>query len=168
VRLRALLAAALLASVALTRPAAAEPPGPAAAAGGPLRAGPGEKCPVCGMFVARHPDWIAVITFRDGGRAVFDGAKDLFKLWLEPRRWLPSRTREDVAALAVTDYYAVTPVDARAAFYVVGSDVLGPMGRELVPFARREDAEEFLRDHHGTRIVRFDEVTPALVRSLDE
>jgi nitrous oxide reductase accessory protein NosL len=155
---KVLLAAALLLAV------------PAAASAGvvaPVRPGPREKCPVCGMFVARHPDWIAAATFRDGTRAVFDGAKDLFKFWLEPQRFLPSRRREDVASLVVTDYYALAPVDARAAAFVVGSDVLGPMGRELVPFGRREDAEEFLRDHRGTRVVAFDEVTAALIRSLD-
>jgi nitrous oxide reductase accessory protein NosL len=58
-------------------------------------------------------------------------------------------------------------VDARAASYVSGSDVYGPMGRELVPFARREDAEEFRRDHHGTAILAFGDVTPDVVRALD-
>ena len=32
------------------------------------------------------------------------------------------------------------------------------MGRELIPFARRGDAEEFLRDHGGRRIVVLDEI----------
>ena len=58
----------------------------------------------------------------------------------------------------VTDYYSLEPIDGRAAFYVIGSDVFGPMGKELVPFARREDAEEFLRDHSGRRIIVFDEI----------
>jgi nitrous oxide reductase accessory protein NosL len=162
-----LLAAAVLLAAPPPAPAA---PDAAARAGAiaPVRPGPREKCPVCGMFVARHPEWIAAVTFRDGTRAVFDGAKDLLRFWLEPERWLPSRHREDVVAIVVTDYYALAPVDARTAVFVAGSDVLGPMGRELVPFGRREDAEEFLRDHHGTRILRFDEVSAALVRSLDE
>ena len=38
-----------------------------------------DKCPVCGMFVAKYPDFLAQIIFRDGTYAVFDGAKDLFK-----------------------------------------------------------------------------------------
>jgi nitrous oxide reductase accessory protein NosL len=41
------------------------------------------------------------------------------------------------------------------------------MGHELVPFGRREEAEEFKRDHRGRRLWRFDEVTPALLKSLD-
>ena len=119
------------------------------------------------MFVARYPEWIAGARFADGGGAVFDGAKDMFKFWFEPDRWLPARRREDVKALFVTDYYSLEQVDARAALFVLGSDVFGPMGRELVPFATREDAEEFQRDHRGVRILGFDEVTEQIVRALD-
>lgn len=133
---------------------------------GPVVPAPADKCPVCGMFVARYPDWVAGLRFADGSHAVFDGAKDLFRFWLEPARYLPGRTRADVVRMFVTDYYAVTPVDARAAWYVVGSDVTGPMGHELVPFASEAAAREFLRDHHGRRVLRFDEVTPELLKEL--
>jgi nitrous oxide reductase accessory protein NosL len=68
----------------------------------------------------------------------------------------------------VTEYYSVTRIDARAAWYVIGSDTLGPMGHELVPLATREDAEEFLRDHKGKRIIRFEDVTLELLRNLDQ
>jgi nitrous oxide reductase accessory protein NosL len=50
---------------------------------------------------------------------------------------------------------------------VIGSDVLGPMGHELIPLETREDAEEFLRDHRGVRILRRDEVTAELLERLD-
>jgi copper chaperone NosL len=131
------------------------------------RPGPREKCPVCGMFVAKYPDWQAVLRFGDGSRAVFDGAKDLFKFWFGPEQYLPSRRREHAVSLQVTDYYSLTLIDARTAFFVGGSDVYGPMGRELVPFAKREEAEEFRRDHHGTAILAFGEVTPEIVAALD-
>jgi nitrous oxide reductase accessory protein NosL len=140
---------------------------PAAPGADPPRPGPRDKCPVCGMFVAKYPDWVGYAELADGTRLVFDGAKDLFKFVLDPGKWLPSRTRRDVKAVTVTDYYALAPVEARSAVYVLGSDVYGPMGRELVPFARRADAEEFLKDHRGTRILTFDEITPDVVRALD-
>jgi copper chaperone NosL len=152
----ALLAAALL---------AASPP--ALAAEDAAAPGPKDKCPVCGMFVAKYPDWVAGLSLSDGTRLVFDGPKDLLKFWLDPARWLPARRREEIDSLFVTDYYGLQRVNARAALYVVGSDVLGPMGRELVPFARREEADEFARDHRGTRVLRFDEITAELVASLD-
>jgi nitrous oxide reductase accessory protein NosL len=67
----------------------------------------------------------------------------------------------------VTDYYALRRVDARGAWYVLGSDVFGPMGRELVPFAAEQDAREFLADHRGKRVLRFFEVTPAILKELE-
>jgi nitrous oxide reductase accessory protein NosL len=133
----------------------------------PVKPLPGEKCPVCGMFVVRYPDWVAGVRFAGGDRVLFDGAKDLFKFLLKYEDYGAVMRRTDVASVFVTDYYSLKPVEARAAFYVTGADVLGPMGHELVPFGRREDAEEFQRDHRGQRLHRFDEVTPALLKALD-
>lgn len=130
----------------------------AAPPAGFVKPGKGEKCPVCGMFAYKYPDWVAEIVFQDGSREVFDGAKDLFRYLFDMRRFGGSKSREAVAAVFVTDYYTLEPIDAKPAVFVIGSDVYGPMGKELIPFARREDAEEFLRDHGGTRIVAFDGV----------
>ena len=44
----------------------------------PVKPSPKDKCPVCGMFVAKYPDFVAQVIFQDGSYAVFDGAKDLF------------------------------------------------------------------------------------------
>jgi len=139
-----------------------------AAASAPLapKPGPEAKCPVCGMFVARYPDWVAGVVFRDGTAAYFDGAKDLFKFLLHPERHGNGRKAAEVATVFVTDYYAVTQVDAHQAFFVLGSDVYGPMGTELVPFERRADAEEFLKDHKGTAILRFQDVGDPTIRTL--
>mgnify|MGYP001068319350 CR=1 FL=1 len=38
------------------------------------------------------------------------------------------------------------------------SDVSGPMGREFIPLATREQAGEFLRDHRGSAILEFREL----------
>jgi len=132
-----------------------------------IKPGTSEKCPVCGMFVAKYPDWVAEVTFRDGGHAVFDGPKDLFKFLAGMKDYAPGRTAADIDGVFVHDYYAVKPIDGRAAFYVLGSDTTGPMGRELIPFAREADAREFLRDHHGKKVLRFGEVTPSVLKELD-
>jgi copper chaperone NosL len=129
--------------------------------------GPKDTCPVCGMFVALYPDWVATVLYKDGHAHHFDGPKDLFKYLLNMPKYAPGHTRTDIAAIGVTHYYSVTKIDAHTAWYVVGSDVLGPMGHELVPLATQAEADEFLRDHKGKRIVRFDEVTPALLENLD-
>jgi copper chaperone NosL len=133
----------------------------------PPRPSSTDRCPVCGMFVAKYPDFVCVAVLRNGARVYFDGAKDLFKYVFNPKKYDPRITAEDIAEIHVTDYYQMTLVDGRKAYYVIGSDVYGPMGKELIPFGGKPEAEEFLRDHQGRAIITFDAVSPALIRSLD-
>ena len=126
-----------------------------------------DKCPVCGMFVSGFPDFLAQIVFKDGFRAYFDGPKDMFKFYFEPGKYLPNRKQGDIASVHVTDYYSLETIDGFAAFFVVGSDVSGPMGAELVPVAAEREAQTFQKDHHGTSILRFKDVTLELVNRLD-
>jgi copper chaperone NosL len=126
-----------------------------------------DACPVCGMLVARYPAWIATVQYADGHTDHFDGAKDLFKYLFDLSRYAPDREAGEMVAIGVTEYYGLTRIDAHSAWYVVGSEVLGPMGHELVPLATAEDAHEFKADHQGARILRFDEVSPELLSGLD-
>jgi len=124
------------------------------------------KCPVCGMFVAKYPDWTGVIVFKDAARVYFDGPKDLAAFYLDPGKYAPARKRSDITAVYVKDYYSLAVIDGGRAFYVVGSDVFGPMGKELVPFALKADAEGFLHDHRGKRILSFRDINPQVLKSL--
>ena len=109
----------------------------------PLKPSAKDKCPVCGMFVYKYPDWVGEILFRDGSMAFFDGAKDLFKYYYNLKKYNPEKTIKDIAAIYVTEYYDMQIIDAKTAFFVIGSDIYGPMGRELVPFISKSDAEAF-------------------------
>jgi copper chaperone NosL len=135
--------------------------------GKPMTPPPDAKCPVCGMFVSKYPDWVGQVQFTDGKRVFFDGAKDLFKFYFGLKQYQPGKTTKDIKAIFVTEYYSVQPIEARVAFFVIGSDVLGPMGRELIPLASMKDAEEFKADHQGKRIVKFEEVDLKIIQSLD-
>jgi copper chaperone NosL len=126
-----------------------------------------DKCAVCGMFVAPYPNWLGVIVYKDGGRFFFDGPKDLFTYYLAPEKYGPAGKRADIAKIYVTEYYSVTAIDGRKAYYVIGSDVRGPMGKELVPFAKKTDADGFLKDHHGRKVLSFDEITRATLNNLE-
>lgn len=132
----------------------------------PLHPGAKDRCPVCGMFVAPYPEWIGQVRHGDGTTVFFDGCKDLFKYLLSVDRYAPEKGRKTVAAVFVTNYYDGETIAARTAFFVFGSNVMGPMGPELVPHRTLDAAGDFMRDHDGLGILRFDEVTGAVLREM--
>jgi copper chaperone NosL len=133
----------------------------------PIKPAPRDRCPVCGMFVAKYSDWMAEIIFKDGTYAVFDGTKDMFKYYLNLGKYNPSKKLSEIDSIYVTDYYGLAFIDGYKAVYVMGSDVYGPMGRELIPFEKEGDAREFMKDHKGKSLLKFGEVTPEVTKQLD-
>ena len=143
--------------VAVSFAAAPEEPNPS----------PKEKCPVCGMFVSMFPDWNARIEFKDATHATFDGAKCMFKYYLNMKKYNPEKNKEDMTVISVKDYYPKTSIEALQAFFVIWSDVYGPMGHEPIPFEKEADAKKFLKEHKGKKILRFKDINPNVIRSLD-
>jgi copper chaperone NosL len=134
---------------------------------GPSKPSAKDRCPVCGMFVAKYPDFAAQITFKDGSVVFFDGAKDMFKYYLDPAKYVPGRKMGDIGSIYVTDYYALRYFDGLKAYYVLGSDIYGPMGRELIPFEREKEAREFMRDHKGVALLMFRDISGSTIKGLD-
>ena len=124
-----------------------------------------ERCPVCGMFVAKYDNWITQVRHADGSILFFDGMKDLFVYYFAPRQH-GGTAPESISEIWAKDYYTLQWINAREAFFVVGSDVYGPMGHEFIPFASSRAAEAFLKDHHGKEILPFDAVTEDRVQSM--
>jgi nitrous oxide reductase accessory protein NosL len=122
------------------------------------------KCPVCGMFVAKYPKWAARIN-ADDKNYYFDGVKDMMKFYIFDVDFPFDRSK--INHIEVTDFYTLKAIDAKEAFYVVGSDVYGPMGNELIPFMSEDAAKNFMHDHKGEKILLFNEITPHLVMGLD-
>lgn len=125
------------------------------------------KCPVCGMFVVKYPDWAASTRFKDGTQSYYDGPKDMFSHYLDIARYTPGKRPTDITELSVREYYSLTMIDARSAWFVIGSDVYGPMGNELIPFKNQQDAVAFKAEHKGKRILRFNDVTRQIIKTLN-
>ncbi len=118
-----------------------------------------DKCPVCGMFVKKYPKWVAQIIVEDK-KLSFDGVKDLVK-------YLNSHKDLKIKKILVNDYYAQKAIDGKEAFYVIGSDVYGPMGNELIPFKLKSDAKSFRKDHKAEKILKLNNITEDILKSLD-
>ena len=90
----------------------------------------------------------------------------MFKYLFGLKKYNPKKKVENIVAVWVPDYYTTKLIDGREAYYVVGSDVLGPMGRELIPHQNEKAAVSFSKDHGGQRILRFKEIDSNLLESL--
>lgn len=127
-----------------------------------------EKCPVCGMFVYKYPNWAAEIVLENGLSYYFDGVKDMMKFYFEPEKFISDVKGKKISKIKVTDYYTLKTIDGKKAYYVIGSSVYGPMGKELIPFVTESDAKHFMADYGGTKILKFEEITKELVYDLDK
>lgn len=131
-----------------------------------------EKCPVCGMFAYKYPKWVARISYNENGKTInhaFDGPKDMLKFYQNPAKW-GNYTKHSDAELTVlvSDYYTGAVIDGKKAFYVIGSDVNGPMGKEFIPFSTLKSAQTFIKDHKGLQIVEFSKIDELLVYAQDK
>ena len=115
----------------------------------------------CGMTVLDHkgPKGQVLLTDREQ------------PLWFTSVRDAIAFTRlpgepKNIAAIYVTDMGRAswdqpepgTWIDARKAFYVIGSDRVGGMqAPELAPFASRKDAQQFTKQHGG-KVYSFDAI----------
>ncbi len=127
----------------------------------------GSKCPVCGMFVYKYPKWAAKIVTKTHTH-YFDGVKDMMKFYFDPKGYGHDNKIKDFLDIQVSDYYTLHQIDAKTAWYVIGSNVYGPMGHELIPFKKKEDAKTFMKNHFGKELISFDNITNDKVWELDK
>ncbi|MEA2028790.1 MAG: nitrous oxide reductase accessory protein NosL [Campylobacterota bacterium] len=138
-----------------------------------IEVGKEEKCPVCGMFTYKYPRWAAQIVISHQNQKhhySFDGVKDMMKFYFNPNKWgsYTMVNAKTIQKILVSDYYSQKAIDATQAFYVIGSDIYGPMGHELIPFENLEDAKTFKLDHHGKTIIEFGKITQVMTYELDK
>jgi len=125
------------------------------------------RCPVCGMYPARTPQWAGQLIFSNGDAHFFDSPLSLYLYLNAVPRYSPGRSASEIAATYVTDTETGQWTPAGQAFYVHGSTALGPMRNGNLPaFANKRAAEQFAQQRGGTVRVAGD-ITPALLSALD-
>ena len=124
------------------------------------------RCPVCGMYPERSPAWAAQVIYRDGGVHYFDSPIDLMQFLNNVPGFSPGYTRADILSAWVTYGRTGQWLPHDKAWYVHGSDALGPMRMgDLPAFPTREAAQEFA-SRRGGKVLSFEGVTPSILKSL--
>jgi len=125
----------------------------------------GMGCAACGMYPYRYPQWQSQVVFTDGTVAAFDGCKCMFRFLLNMQKFAPERKVEQVTTVWVKDFKTGTWLDGKTAHYVIDSKEMGPMGKELIPFATRAAAEEFQKANGGA-IETYANISMATIKPL--
>ena len=127
------------------------------------------RCPVCGMFPARSPQWAAQLIFDNGDAQFFDSPLSLFMYLQDVPRYSPGRSAGSIVAHYVTDASGAGQarwIDALGAYYVHGSSAKGPMRAGNLPaFASREAAQAFAAQRGGT-VLAFGAIDATLIAEL--
>lgn len=125
-----------------------------------------DECHLCGMLITNFSGPKAEL-FRKGvteadGNSVkkFCSTRDMFSFYLDPenKRNVTTILVHDMSKApwnAPNDSYFI---DARKAWYVVGSDKTGAMGKTLASFSAKTDADAFATEFGGT-VIDFNAVS---------
>ncbi len=121
----------------------------------------GDECHVCGMVITKFPGPKGeAITEKNQQVRKFCSTRDMFAWMLQPENVNRDHTLY-VHDMAQTDWQSpvdTTLIDAREAFYVVGSERTGAMGPTLASFATRSAAQEFIKEYGG-HVLKYSEIT---------
>ena len=121
----------------------------------------GDECHVCGMAITGFPGPKGqAFTEREQNIRKFCSTKDMFAWFLQPE----NENRDHILYvhnMAETHWDSPDDthlIDAREAFYVVGSNLNGAMGPTLASFASEAEAAEFASEHGG-EVFAFADIT---------
>lgn len=124
------------------------------------------RCPVCGMYPARTSEWAAQVIFKNGDTHFFDSPLTLFIYLLDPSKYSRGRNASEIAVSYVTDTSQGQWIKTSEAFFVSGSQVMGPMRAGNFPaFSRIEDAQDFAKKRSGT-VMKADQIKSQSLHNL--
>ena len=132
---------------------------------GELQISKTDRCPVCGMFPARRPTYAAAMVLKDGRTFYFCSNGCLLRTWHLTATHL-GVSAESVAHMAVHDYFSGAVIDAHDAWWVAGSNAVGPMGRAFVALRTSGAADAFKERHGGEHTFKLEQLDERLFKAI--
>jgi nitrous oxide reductase accessory protein NosL len=115
------------------------------------------RCKHCGMRIDPASAWRADLVGEDGKITSFDTPRCALQSWRSGTT--PAKT------IRVQEYYDRQTRDGNDLRFVVGGDVVGPMGPDLVPVDPARSSK-FIQDHGADRALRLDEITTQVLSGI--
>jgi copper chaperone NosL len=116
-----------------------------------------QRCKHCGMKIDPASAWRTELVAADGSTTSFDTPRCALTSWRSGKL--------QASSLRVQDYYDRRWRSGDELRFVLGGDVIGPMGPDLVPVDPAR-ATKFIQDHAADRALRLDEITMDVLTSV--
>lgn len=130
----------------------------AAALTGACKARPSElRCKHCGMRIETSSPWRTELIGADGAVTNFDTPRCALSSWRSGK--------SSAVSVRVQEYYERRWLGGGDVRFIIGGDVLGPMGHDLVPVDPAR-ATKFIQDHGADRALTLDEVNMDVLRTI--
>ena len=125
--------------------------------------------PLYGWNVNKYGNLICMIELKNGKKIYFSSVKSMMDFYLRPWYYVKygAKTDKDIKKLIVQDYITGKTLDAKKAYYVFGSRLIGPKGDDLIPFKDMTTLKLFESRYGGHKILRFNRLTKGLIQYLD-
>lgn len=123
----------------------------------------GDECHLCGMLITRFDGPKGEVFRKEQGDQVFKfcSTLDMFSYYLDPenKRNVAQMLVHDMSKMpwgsnSIDDKYFI---EAKTAWYVVGSEKTGAMGKTLASFSQQSDAAAFAKEFGG-QVLSFKEI----------
>ncbi|MBL4899298.1 MAG: nitrous oxide reductase accessory protein NosL [Colwellia sp.] len=123
-----------------------------------------DECHLCGMLITRFDGPKGEVFRKETGDQVFKfcSTRDMFSYYLDPenKRNVAQMLVHDMSKMpwgsdSIDDKYFI---DAKTAWYVVGSERIGAMGETLASFSQQDDAQAFAKEFGG-KVLSFDGIS---------
>lgn len=126
-----------------------------------------DRCPMCAMRVIDHPDWAGAIELASGATYYTCSVRCTLATAMRSDSFL-GVPPDQIKRVRVPHYLEKgKSLDADSAWYVIDSDVRGPMGLALLPAASEQEAQVLVRRHQG-RVLSRKDVTLDVLKDLKQ
>lgn len=123
----------------------------------------GTSCSLDGMTLADFPGPKGQIQYSTSHPDFFCDTVEMFSIYLQPeqKRHITGVFTQDMAK-ANWEKPQGHWIDAKQAFYVLGSKKTGSMGPTLAAFSSQQDADKFAKEFGG-QVLNFSQIKPDMV-----
>jgi nitrous oxide reductase accessory protein NosL len=118
------------------------------------------RCTVCGMYPARYPEHRCQVITGDAATLHFCSSQCLVGFLAEPEKFLGKEVKAKSVWVRIPQEQSYEY--ANGLYYLVGSALMGPMGKEAIPYRSKAMAET-AANKHGGQVVKFKTLTPQLI-----